>query len=60
MKKTCDKKKKLITVKELLEFLSDKRIVMDCGHKYCLHPFSNTMVIHASGKVECSECYQGY
>jgi len=57
MKKNTQKPKQEITVKELHNFLKGKRITLDCGHKYCLHPFSNTMVILADGKTFCHECY---
>lgn len=43
---------------KLREWLKDKRLVLDCGHRHCQHNFSNTMVITAEGKIICSECYQ--
>ena len=55
MKKT-DRKE--ITAKELVEWLKDKRVTCDCGHKHCQHFLSNTLVVTAEGKVYCSECYQ--
>lgn len=46
------------TADEVREWLKDKRITLDCGHHACQHNFSNTMVITAEGKIQCSECYQ--
>ena len=43
---------------ELKTFLKGKVIILDCGHRFCLHPFSNTLVITCTGKTYCSECYQ--
>ena len=48
--------KKEITADELREFLKDKRIIMDCGMKFCIHPFSNTMIIYCDGKIICHSC----
>ena len=47
-----------LTAQELRDYLRDKRIICDCGHKHCQHFLSNTLVITAEGKVLCSECYQ--
>lgn len=48
--------KKEITADELREFLKDKRVIMDCGMKFCIHPFSNTMIIHCDGYIICHSC----
>ncbi len=48
-----EKQRQEMTAEELKEWLKDKRITMDCGHRFCLHPFSNTMIIHADGETEC-------
>ncbi|MBF0227754.1 MAG: hypothetical protein HQK76_20080 [Desulfobacterales bacterium] len=42
----------------LKELLKEGRVKLDCGHHFCFHNLSNTLVIHNSGKMECSECYQ--
>lgn len=53
------KKREEITANELREelkaFLKNKVVILDCGHRFCLHPFSNTMIMQASGKTECHE-----
>jgi len=51
------KKKKEITSKELKEFLKDKVIILDCGHRHQLHNFSNTLVVTVEGKTMCHNCY---
>ena len=45
--------KKEITAEELIQWLKDKRIILDCGHRFCLHPFSNTMIVLSDGKTQC-------
>lgn len=51
------KGKKQITSYELKAPLKGKRIKLDCGHHYQLHPLSNTMVITADGETMCHNCY---
>lgn len=46
-----------ITTAELLAFLVGKRVTLDCGHHYCIHPLSNSMVLSAEGVSRCHECY---
>ena len=55
-KKEISKKKEL-TVEELKNFLKGKFIVLGCGHRFCLHPWSNTFIMTASGKTYCHNCY---
>ena len=50
--------RRVITGKEVFEFLKDKRIKLDCGHLFCIHNFSNTLVVLNDGETICSECYQ--
>jgi len=49
---TADRKAE-ITSHEVKEWLRGKRIKLDCGHYYQVHPFSNTMIITADGKTCC-------
>jgi hypothetical protein len=42
---------------DLIDFLKGRRLIMDCGHKFCLHPLSNTLVLTCNGKCFCHECY---
>ena len=39
------------------KIMQDYRLTLDCGHKFCFHNLSNTLVVHPSGLMECSECY---
>ena len=48
-----ESKKQEITGKELREFLRGKRITLDCGHHFQLHPLSNTLILHCNGTTEC-------
>jgi hypothetical protein len=50
-------KKKLLTMKNLKCFLKSKYIVLDCSHRFCLHPWSNTLVLTSTGKTHCHNCY---
>jgi len=50
-------RKKETTADELRKLLQDKRVILDCGHRFCLHPFSNTLVITVEGKTYCHNCY---
>ena len=54
------KERKDVSAEDIREYLKDKRILLDCGHKMCLHNFSNTMIISPEGKIICHECYGGY
>ncbi len=47
------KTRKEITSDELRKFLKDKRVTLECGNKFCIHPFSNTMIIYSDGKTAC-------
>jgi hypothetical protein len=51
------KGKKQITSHELRELLRGKRIKLDCGHYFQLHPLSNTLVMTAHGETMCHNCY---
>ena len=42
---------------DLIVFLKGRRLIMDCGHKFCLHTLSNTLVMTCDGKCYCHECY---
>ncbi len=42
---------------DLIVFLKGRRLILDCGHKFCLHPLSNTLVLTCDGKCYCHECY---
>jgi hypothetical protein len=44
-------------MEDLKCFLKGKFIILDCGHRFCLHPFSNTFVLTATGKTYCHNCY---
>jgi hypothetical protein len=46
-----------ITTEEIKEFLRDKRLTLDCGHKYCVHNLSNTLILNACGYACCHNCY---
>jgi hypothetical protein len=46
-------KRQEIGTNELKQWLKDKRIKLDCGHKHCQHIFSNTMIVHTDGRIEC-------
>ena len=46
-------KKEKITAEELRKLLKGKLIILDCGHRFCLHLFSNTMIVHSNGETEC-------
>ena len=50
--------KKLLTNGELKSCLAGKKFLLDCGHRFCLHPWSNTLVLTASGKSSCHNCYE--
>jgi hypothetical protein len=45
--------KKETKADELRKWLSDKRLILDCGHKWCNHNFSNTMIVYENGKMVC-------
>ena len=42
---------------ELIKVLNNRVILLECGHRFCLHPLSNTLVITADGKMVCHNCY---
>ena len=42
---------------ELRKVLKNRVLYLDCGHRFCLHPFSNTLVITANGDFYCHNCY---
>lgn len=42
---------------ELRDLLKNKKVVLDCGHRWTNHNLSNTMVITAEGITYCHECY---
>ena len=50
-------KKEDASASDLIVFLQGRRLIMDCGHKFCLHPLSNTLVMTCNGKCYCHECY---
>jgi len=50
-------KKKLHTNGDLKSLLAGKTFILDCGHRFTLHPWSNTLVMTASGTSCCHECY---
>jgi hypothetical protein len=37
--------------------LQDKAVILDCGHRFCMHHFSNTIIITPEGKTFCHNCY---
>ena len=41
---------------ELKSFLTNKVVIMDCGHRFCLHPFSNTLIMYCDGTMICHNC----
>ena len=50
--------RKEITVAELREFLVGKRIRLECGHHFCVHPLSKILVLTAKGHGLCAECWE--
>ncbi len=49
--------RRVITGKEVFEFLKDKRITLDCGHSASIgHSFSNTVVVYWHGEILCHNC----
>ncbi len=50
-------RKKETKADELRELLQDKRLTLDCGHHFTLHPWSNTLIVTANGKTYCHNCY---
>ena len=50
-------KKEEASASDLIVFLKGQRLIMDCGHKFCLHPLSSTLVLTCNGKCYCHECY---
>lgn len=50
-------KREEASVIDLIVFLKYRRLILDCGHKFCLHPLSNTLVLTCDGKCYCHECY---
>jgi len=42
---------------ELLALLENRVLLLGCGHRFCLHPLSNTLVITAEGRIYCFNCY---
>jgi len=51
-------KKVCISAFDLRNALKGYRITLDCGHHFCFHNLSNTMVINCERYLICSECYQ--
>ena len=51
-------KKKLHTNGDLKNLLAGKSFLLDCGHRFTLHPWSNTLVLTASGFSSCHNCYE--
>lgn len=50
-------KRRIISGKEVFEFLKDKRIRLDCGHSACIgHSFSNTLIVYWHGETICHNC----
>lgn len=49
--------RKPLPLAELKNFLKNKVIILDCGHRFCLHPLSNTLVVTNDGKTCCHNCY---
>jgi hypothetical protein len=43
---------------ELKSCLAGKKFLLDCGHRFTLHPWSNTLILTASGKSSCHNCYE--
>ena len=41
---------------ELSAFLQNKVVILDCGHRFCLHNFSNTLIIYNNGNMVCHNC----
>jgi hypothetical protein len=51
------KRRKEMSPEELKDFLSNRVVLLGCGHRFCLHPLSNTLVITAEGSLYCLNCY---
>lgn len=49
-------------IEELKDLLSERKYLLDCGHKVSFgHPWANTVVIYPfenDMKIICSECFQ--
>jgi len=50
------KKRQILTAEEFRGYLKDKRIIMDCGARFCIHNLSNTMIIRCDGSIVCHNC----
>jgi len=51
------KPRKEVSARDVFEYLKDKRIRCDCGHRFCIHNFSNTLVVLNNGELICHNCY---
>ena len=50
-------KKKETPVDELRKFLQDRAIILDCGHRFSVHPLSNTLIVTSDGETYCHNCF---
>ena len=50
------KPKEELPIAELKKLLKGKVIILDCGHRFCLHPWSNTLILTSDGKSCCHNC----
>lgn len=50
-------KRREMSSAELKKLLRNRVVHLECSHRFCLHPLSNTMIITADGKVYCHNCY---
>jgi hypothetical protein len=46
----------VITPDEFRAWLRGKKFILDCGHRFCIHPLSNTMIVHDDGMTQCHSC----
>ena len=46
-----------MSASELQEILKNRVVRMSCGHRFCFHLFSNTLIITTEGGVYCHNCY---
>lgn len=49
--------KEELPIEELKQFLKGKFIILDCGHRFTTHQWSNTLILTSEGKTFCHNCY---
>lgn len=46
-----------ISIEEIKKLLEGKFIILDCGHRFTTHHWSNTFIMTCDGKTYCHNCY---